>query len=171
MKSKYNPSDKLAIALACIAGVLAIILFLTEKSPVVVVLMLVLMVLLCVYPILHFVGSSRLGGLLFLRTFIAAVFLGWGVWPKKLTVNQETAKSTVESGQTTSVDRNHGVTDFVSAVPKRHGTIEKADAKVRKGAFKAISPGQEQRNTEGTNVQQQSFGNSSPNISQYAPPV
>jgi len=56
---EYNTSDKLGIALACLRASWPIILFLVEKTPLTVILLLSLMVALAIYPILHF--AKRIG--------------------------------------------------------------------------------------------------------------
>lgn len=76
-------SDRLAIALACLTGVMAIILFLVEKSPLTVVGVLVLMVALSIYPIFHFSKSNTVRGSLALCVIAVAVFLGWREWPNR----------------------------------------------------------------------------------------
>jgi hypothetical protein len=80
---RYNTSDKLAIALACLAGVMAIILFLVEKTPGTVLGLLAAMFLLLIYPILHFAKSGvvRIGLLLF--AVVGTIYFGWLVWPSK----------------------------------------------------------------------------------------
>lgn len=78
---EYNTSDKLAIALACLAGVLAIILFLIEKTPATVLFLLLSMFALCVYPILHFAKRVVWRGLAFVGFGIGTLLFGWYVWP------------------------------------------------------------------------------------------
>lgn len=84
--SRYTKSDKLAIALACLEGVMAIILFLAEKTPGTIVTLLVLMFALSVYPIIHFVrpATTKIG--LVLCVAIGAVFFGWRIWPSVTSV-------------------------------------------------------------------------------------
>jgi putative effector of murein hydrolase LrgA (UPF0299 family) len=55
---KLTNSDRLAIVLACLAGVMAIVLFLTEKTPASVVGLVLLMYFLSVYPVCHFVDQT-----------------------------------------------------------------------------------------------------------------
>jgi hypothetical protein len=80
---EYSRSDKLGIALACLAGVMAIILFLVEKTPLTVVSLLTLMIALSIFPILHFARSSPIRIALMILAVIGAVALGRFEWPKK----------------------------------------------------------------------------------------
>jgi hypothetical protein len=78
---EYNTSDKLGIALACMAGVMAIILFLVEKTPLTIVCLLLLMASLLVFPILHFAKRIpwRIG--IFIVCGFCTLSFGWLVWP------------------------------------------------------------------------------------------
>ena len=60
---RYDTSDLHAIAFASLAGVMAIILFLVEKTPLTVVRLLVVMVVPSIYPILHFAESKPVNAL------------------------------------------------------------------------------------------------------------
>lgn len=77
---KLNASDKLGIALACLAGVMAIILFLVEKSPAAIVVLLALMLGLVSYPILHFLSGRNARILAALFSVLFAAGLGWREW-------------------------------------------------------------------------------------------
>jgi hypothetical protein len=79
----YNISDRLGIALACLAGVMAIILFLIEKTPTTILCLLSLMVTLLVYPVLHFVKNIRWRTVVFILCGLATLLFGWSVWPHK----------------------------------------------------------------------------------------
>jgi hypothetical protein len=85
MAARYSTSDKLAIALTCLAGIMAIILFLIEKSPASVVLLLLLMLGLSVYPILHFITGSSMRVAAFVIFGIVVVLFGWREWPRQAT--------------------------------------------------------------------------------------
>jgi hypothetical protein len=78
---KYNASDKLAIALACLTGIIAIALFLVEKTPVTIVSLLLITVALVIYPVIHFFrhGYRLIAMLIFLA---ATLFVGRNEWPK-----------------------------------------------------------------------------------------
>ena len=91
----YNNSDKLAIALACLAGVMAIVLFLVEKTPFTVVGLLLLMVTLSVYPILHFVRRTNFRTAILACVTIGTLVFGWYVWPKSKLPNGQ-AKSSAQ---------------------------------------------------------------------------
>jgi hypothetical protein len=79
---KYSYSDKLAIWLACAASILAILLFLIEKTPVSVVVLLVLILALTVYPILCFAKSPTARAICLIGTLLGTIALGRVVWPK-----------------------------------------------------------------------------------------
>jgi len=57
MNDKWSFSDKLAVALACLAGLMTLILFWTDRTPVAAEITIGAMVLLMAYPVLHFVHS------------------------------------------------------------------------------------------------------------------
>jgi hypothetical protein len=78
-----SPSDKLAIALTCLAGIMAIILFLVAKTPAIVVLLLIVMVGLAVYPILHFFQRGALRIVAAIVVLGVTALLGWHAWPSK----------------------------------------------------------------------------------------
>jgi hypothetical protein len=79
---RYTTSDKLGIALACLAGVMAIILFLVEKTPWTVAALLVAMAALLIYPVLHFAQSKNLRVLFLACVAIGTLAFGWYGWPK-----------------------------------------------------------------------------------------
>ena len=105
----YSTGDKLAIALACLAGVMAIILFLLEKTPVTMILLLSLMDALAVYPILHFVKG--IGGRIAVFTLfiIGTLLFGWRAMPRSHSIsvsNQETKQPQQEPQQLKSEEKN-----------------------------------------------------------------
>ena len=81
-RDKYTPGDRLAIALACLAGIMAIILFLVNKTPLVVIWLLAAMMAFAVYPAIHFFKSpkSRIFALVTFAAFV--VLFGVAEWPK-----------------------------------------------------------------------------------------
>jgi hypothetical protein len=82
VEDEYSRSDKLALALACLAGIMAIILFIVDKTPSAIVFLLTLMGALCIYPVLHFIRNPK-GRIALLSFLMIATFLfGWHVWPK-----------------------------------------------------------------------------------------
>ncbi len=81
--SGYRFSDQLAIALACLAGIMAIILFFAEKTRWSIVLLLSAMVMLAIYPALHFFRKTRTRVLILALFFFATIVFGDNVWPKK----------------------------------------------------------------------------------------
>jgi len=70
--SHYTKSDKLAIALTCGSFVMLIALFLAEKTPLVVALLVLLMVGFSVYPIFHFVRR----GIIRVAALVAVLIVG-----------------------------------------------------------------------------------------------
>src|SRR5690242_15520326 len=98
----YNTSDKLAIALACLAGVMAIVLFLAEKTRLTVIFLLLFMLALAVYPILHF--AKRIGvRMAAFGLFVTGTLLfGWYVWPRNHSISasiQQTGRPPQETQQ------------------------------------------------------------------------
>jgi hypothetical protein len=98
----YSPSDRLGISLACLAGVMAIILFLVEKTPLTIVCLLLLMLGLLVYPIVHFAkqGAWRAGA--FAVCGIGILLLGWSVWPHTHSISTDGRKPLPDITMTTS---------------------------------------------------------------------
>jgi hypothetical protein len=115
------------------------------------------MFLLCVFPILHFVHSSRLRGLSLASVLVAILIFGWSVWPKKPTADVvaktnnahvlTSAHSVPATENVTATpqdvtqapksppnaqEQSHGTKDSVTAVRQRHGTTDNATASVEK---------------------------------------
>ena len=82
-EARWSRSDKLAIALTCLAAIMALILFWIDKTPRVAGGTVAVMIGLVVYPVIHFVPSrkARLPVLLVVLALIA--LFGRKVWPKK----------------------------------------------------------------------------------------
>ena|ERR1035437_3324026 len=95
-RDDYTFSDKLAVALACLAGIMAIILFLAEKAPLTVVSLLLLMVALAIYPIMHFVRRQGWRIAAFVCFLIGTLLFGWRVWPTAKPTKETTRDSTNE---------------------------------------------------------------------------
>jgi hypothetical protein len=94
----YTNSDKLGIALACLAGVMAIILFLIDRTPWTVVTLLLVMGGLSIYPMVHFARQIGIRVALLLFMAIGTGLFGWGVWPKnKLSANGNSASETQQT--------------------------------------------------------------------------
>lgn len=87
---KYNASDRLAIALACLAGVMAIILFLVEKTPLTAILLLSLMLVLAIHPILHFAKRIGVRIVSFSLFVMGTLLLGWYVMPRSHSISAHT---------------------------------------------------------------------------------
>ena len=80
--SQLSNSDRLAIALACLAGAMAIALFLTDKTPTSVLVLLGFMLALLVFPVIRFCRGTRARVALLVVVLIGTLLFGWGVWPK-----------------------------------------------------------------------------------------
>ncbi len=119
----YSISDKLAIALACLAGIMAIILFLVEKTPTTIVSLLILMLALSIYPILHFVKRVGVRIAVFSLFAIGTLRLGWYVWPHEHSIsanNQKTQQPEPEPQQSKSEEskpegKNHAKRNSVQS--------------------------------------------------------
>jgi hypothetical protein len=82
---EMSSSDKLAVVLALLGAALALILFLLEKTPLIVGAVLVAIALLLVYPIIHFAKRTVLRVMALVVMVILVGLLGRVVWPIKLT--------------------------------------------------------------------------------------
>jgi hypothetical protein len=83
MEGNWSPSDKLAIALTCLGAAVALILFIAEKTPLTVGLMIAGITGLFVFPINHFIRQLRWRIRAFAIMLILVVIFGWKSWPKK----------------------------------------------------------------------------------------
>ena len=81
--NKYTLSDPQAIALACLAGILEIILFFVEKTRWSIVLLLSATVVLAIFPILHFLRKKWMRIVVFGLFVIATIIFGYNRWPRK----------------------------------------------------------------------------------------
>lgn len=82
-QEKWTWSDKLAIALTCIGAAMALILFVLEKTPLTIAVIIACVAALLIYPILHFVPSRKYRILFILVMIVAVCLFGWCVWPKR----------------------------------------------------------------------------------------
>lgn len=82
---QWKDSDKLALVLFCLAAVLAIVLFLVEKTPTTIGVMLVFILGFLVYPIIHLVTSRSGRAVASISTIAIVILFGWLVWPRKTT--------------------------------------------------------------------------------------
>jgi hypothetical protein len=80
---RLSGSDKLGIVLACLASILAIVLFLIEKNFIVIIVFLLSIMALSIYPIIHFAKSKIDRISLFECVIVVTVFLGWEFWPQQ----------------------------------------------------------------------------------------
>ena len=79
----YSNSDRLGIALFLVGIAFAIVLFLAEKTPTTVLVLLASVVGALVYPVLHFCRTPRRRIVIFVILAIVVFAFGRGVWPKK----------------------------------------------------------------------------------------
>jgi hypothetical protein len=125
---KYSTSDKLAIALACLSGVIAIILFLVEKTPLTVSGLLGLMVILSIYPILHLAQSKTVRLSLILCVIAGTVLFGWKVWP-----NRHVDAASQQKQEPSVQQSNQGDSNTNLNAPNNQGVIiiERSDPKAK----------------------------------------
>jgi len=83
LEKGYTSSDQLAIALACLAAIMAIVLFFVEKTRWSIVLLLCVMVLCSIYPIFHFLKKRFARVVVFALFMITTMLFGYQQWPKK----------------------------------------------------------------------------------------
>jgi hypothetical protein len=82
-ESRWSWGDRLAMALACLAAIMALILFWIDKTPLAAGITIVAMIVLVIYPVLHFVSSKRARSFVFLVCIALIALFGWKVWPKE----------------------------------------------------------------------------------------
>lgn len=82
-KNKWNSSDRLAAALACLAAVMGIVLFWVEKTPIVAALSIVGIAALLVYPIIHFLRPRNVRILVFVAAALLVTLFGYEIWPQR----------------------------------------------------------------------------------------
>src|SRR6266849_142674 len=117
-----SPRDKLAVVLACLAGIMAIILWLIERTPATVVWWLVVMVGLAVYPILHFLRRVGFRLIAMVGMIGITVLLGLYAWPRKDTTVPPGASTTPP--QATSPFITIGITPAVFPISvSPHSTL------------------------------------------------
>lgn len=100
--SKWAWSDKLAVALACLAGLMALALLWMEKTPIWAGTTIVAMLLFVVYPVLHFVPSWKARIPVWIIAWIAIGCFGWKIWPIKKSAPPPAAKVSPSSTNTNS---------------------------------------------------------------------
>jgi len=99
-KTSWSWSDKLAIALACLAAILDLILHWVEKTPVLAAITVVAMVSLIVFPVIIFPHWKLRIPVLIVACALIGLF-GWQIWPRKEAALSFT--STMEKAQQSSV--------------------------------------------------------------------
>jgi hypothetical protein len=90
----WSLSDKLAVALACLAAVTALILFWIDKTPLTAGISIACIAVLMIYPIIHFVRSRALRIVTFIVAALLVGVFGYKVWP----LSSNVPPSLVEKG-------------------------------------------------------------------------
>lgn len=85
----WSGSDKLAIALFCLAAVMAIVLYWIDKTSTTAGISIAIIALFMIYPILHFVHKPRFRIISFGLVAILIAGFGWKIWPVRATVVAE----------------------------------------------------------------------------------
>jgi hypothetical protein len=85
-ENRWSWSDRLAIALACLAGIMALILFWIDKTPTAAAISLVAMAALMIYPVLHFVRAWIPRVVVLVLGFTLLGLFGWTIWPRRQVV-------------------------------------------------------------------------------------
>ncbi len=101
-KKKWSLGDGLAVALACLSGVMALVLVWMEKTPVWAGMTIGGMAVLMIYPVLHFIRPwmIRIPALIAIWGIIA--LFGWKIWPRPVTpLTQPVVKNVPASPQPT----------------------------------------------------------------------
>jgi len=91
---RWTPSDRLAIALACLAAVMALALLWMDKTPIWAGVTVACMCVLIVYPVIHFVPSCRLRIPTLLVVWLLIGLFGWKIWPRNLADSNRVAGTT-----------------------------------------------------------------------------
>ncbi len=107
MADKYSVSDKLAIALTCLAGAMAIVLFLVEKTPLSILLMLAAMFALLIYPTIHFFLKPSIRILVLGVCLVGIAGFGYRVWPHSKQL--ETAEKVALGANTTQAPQTQQI--------------------------------------------------------------
>jgi len=95
-ENRWSWSDRLAVALACMAGAMALALLWMEKTPIWATVTVACMAALMVYPVLHFVHSWRARIPVLLVVWGLIGLFGWRVWPyKPITANASVLPNSV----------------------------------------------------------------------------
>jgi hypothetical protein len=81
-ESQWSRSDSLAVALACLAGVMALALLFWKATPGWVVGTLIAMAVLMVYPVCHFAHSGKARVPILLIVWVVIGLFGWKNWPR-----------------------------------------------------------------------------------------
>ena len=121
--SRYSNSDKLAFVLACLAGIMAIILTLVDKTPLTVSSLLGLIVILSIYPIWHCFKSKIARTLSVLVVIAVTILFGWNVWPRNVDASSQDKKQEPPVQQTNQGNGNTNINGNGNTVINKPTTI------------------------------------------------
>jgi hypothetical protein len=81
-KDKFTPSNKLAYALSCLEVIPTIVLFVVDKTPLVVIFLLVFIMVLAVYPVIYFFHTKWSRTVALIAIAVSIAIFGVFDWPK-----------------------------------------------------------------------------------------
>ena len=97
---------------------MAIVLYLIEKTPVIVSFLLVLMIFLCIYPVFHFFKQFSRRLLALILVLICTGLLGWHSWPR---MPDNSKKDATQQGPILSPAATKAIAqEMAKAVPRQH---------------------------------------------------
>ncbi len=117
---QWTWSDKLAIALFCLAAIMALILLWMNKTPLWAAITIAAMVLLIVYPVHHFLPGwkVRIPGLFVAWALIGC--FGWKIWPKSTVEVKASLPQPIIPAPLGSQPKERNEGHFTSKEPKVH---------------------------------------------------
>ena len=92
---RWTGSDRLAIALACLAGVMAMILFWMTKTSLTAGISILVIAMLLVFPIIHFVRTNHWRIIVFIVAAMLFGLFGWYIWPKRVLQSPHSAPTPI----------------------------------------------------------------------------
>jgi hypothetical protein len=84
-KQGRTPSDRLAIALSCISGLMTVVPMWMEKTPIWAAGTVCVMALLVIHPVHHFVRPWKLKIPVLIVVWVFIALFGWKIWPHPVT--------------------------------------------------------------------------------------
>lgn len=98
-------SDRLAVALACLAAVLALALLWMERTPIWAGVTIAGMLALIVYPVVHFAPSRKAGIPVLLVAWAVIGFFGWNIWPHRSAAANPLKPAATAAAPSTTIDQ------------------------------------------------------------------